>query len=131
MSLVHESQTELVAEWWYYDSSDCQLYCEVRQGDKLIYESFESMVIESEVENAWLAISKKDDRQILLWKDKEFSPTNELVAEVCDWNISLNGQYKDGATFGEALRLFVPLKNGSAIAIGKSRNRKYYLKSRH
>ena len=126
-----KQKTRLVAEWWYYDTTDRQLYCEVLQGDKPIYKKLTCIVMESDVENAWLAISEKDDEHILLWKDKEFSPDNELVAEVNDWEITLRGHYKDGALFEEGLRLFVPLQNGSAIAIGKSRNREYYLKKCH
>ena len=128
--LHHEFQTTQVAEWWYYDNSTEQLHCEIRQNDKPTYRKIKCMVIESDVENAWLAIAEENDEKVLLWKDKEFIPENELIAEVCNWEISLKGQYKDSASFEEDLRLFVPLDNGSAIAIGKSRNRMFFL-SRH
>lgn len=122
-----KSEERQVAEWWYYDAGGRRLICEVKHKNKPVLKRLTCKVTESEVENAWLAISIFTGESFLLWKDKQFSPENELVAEVDDWKISLKGQNKDGATFEEDLRLLIPIGYGSALAIGENRNRMYYL----
>ena len=122
-----KSEERQVAEWWYYDTEKSKLICEVKHKDRLVLKRLTCKVTESEVENAWLAISLFTSESILLWKDKQFFPGNELVAEVDDWKISLKGQNKDGATFEEDLRLLIPIGYSSALAIGENRNRMYYL----
>ncbi len=124
---MSEFQNVAVADWWYYDATKQLLYCEVKQDDKPTFVELECLITDSGVGNAWLAISTSTGQQLLLWEDKELSPEKELVAEVENWSLAVQGNYKEGASFEDVLRLFIPLKNGAAIGIGKSRERHYYL----
>ena len=127
MTEEDEFQNAVVADWWHYDATNKMLYCEIKENDQPVSKHFEARVIPSGIENAWLGVSTTTNDHILLWDDKELSAGKNLVAEVTNWTIALRGNYKDGASFEDDLRLIVPLDNGSAIAIGKSRNRQYYL----
>lgn len=44
-------------------------------------------------------------------------------------NVSLCGHYRDGGYFEDPVRLLIPLETGGLIALGKARNRQYYVKS--
>lgn len=99
-------------------------------------------------------------QSVILWEDNEFSPGKELVESVRNWEIHSNsrvvsfgiyymfvnqliwewekgipeirlrGHYRDGTFFEDTLRLIIPFANGSALAISKSKNRKYFLQQR-
>lgn len=96
---------------------------------------------------------------VILWEDNEFSPGKELIEGVHNWEIhsdskvvsfgiyymfisqliwewekgvpevKLRGCYRNGTPFEDTLRLIIPFSNNSALAISKSKNRKYFLQT--
>ena len=80
----------VAAEWWHFDSVDSMLYCEVKTTNGLKFLNFPCMIAEADDElDAWLAIDtgKDNSQTILLWKDKELVPEQEIVASVDDWSL--------------------------------------------
>ena len=102
----------VAAEWWHFDPIDSMLYCEVKTTNGgLKFLNFPCVVTEANDElDAWLAVNTEKDncQTVLLWKDKELVPEQEIVASVDNWRLRgiRSGHIAAGFTYGIYCAIF-------------------------